>query len=264
MNIELYGSLGDTVAITGTIREFKKQYPNEIVTIKSRYPEVFENNPNFNSGIENNGIRVPIPLAPFDYIGNYVYAYGKWLGIKIYNSEPEIFLTDDEKNKFKNKNVIVIDSWAGWTSRRWHLDNFYKLINLLKQEDPNLIIVECGSKVVDYNGVTRNYYLDNVDIFYDSLSVRDQAALIYSSKLVIGNDSGLGHLAAAVGTKQIIIYTVNWYSRAYKTTYPVFSMNRDCSQYEHGCTEVCPFEISCINKDVTPQDIIQVYRSIKF
>jgi len=260
MIIRMFGSLGDEIALTGLVREYRKQYPDETLIVTNKFPEIFTNNPHLGIRKNNNHKEVYIPTSPFLNIGNYTYAYGKYLGIKIYDSSPEIFLSNEELEMFPgNQNIIAIDTWAGWPSRRWDFNNFVELVERIKEYDPKVQIVEVGKTVPDCTGQVRNKRLLDAHIIYlDVLSLRQTAALLRSCKLFIGNDSGLSHLAAAVGTNQITIYSVPWYDRSYRTTYPVFNLKRNCEK----CESICPKGTSCIN-EITPSDIIEVLKTVE-
>jgi ADP-heptose:LPS heptosyltransferase len=259
MKVRIWGSLGDEVALTGTVRELKKQFPDEIVRIENKFPEIFQNNPNINVGRIDSPYDITIPLSPDDYIGNYVRAYCKVLGIKCFDDSPELFLTDEESKMFPKQNTIAFDTWAGWPSRKWKFENFVKLIDLLHDYDKSIKVIEVGKTVPDCFGKTRTQRLPNVDgCFLDILNVRGTASLLSKCKLFIGNDAGLFHLAAAVKTPQIVIFSKSFYSRSYRKTYYVDNLQRNCKI----CDSECLKEVFCLD-GISPKDVLEVYKVFK-
>ena len=103
--------------------------------------------------------------------------------------------------------------------------------------------------------------MPNVDESYlDKLTIRETSSVIKSCKLYIGNDSGLFHLSAAVGTKHVIIFINSKLSvlRRYRTTYPLANINNciiESSNIEH-CSK-CDQCSNAIN-DIKPEDVINI------
>lgn len=249
--------LGDEIAATGVIRELKFQYPDEIIHIENRYPEIYYNNPHVNVG----KIDSPYFIEIHNQHGNLVYNYAKCLGIKIFNSEPEMFLTNEESVKYiQPYNTVAIDTRAGWLIKKWNHDNFVKLVNLL--HDLKFRVIEVGKTL--YSSVQK---LPNVDDSYlDKLTIRETASVIKSCRLYIGNDSGLSHMSAAVGTKHITIYSKSSLAvnLRYRTTYPLVNINNNCiiepSNVEHWSK--CDQCSNAMN-DIKPEDVIHVINQNK-
>jgi ADP-heptose:LPS heptosyltransferase len=250
MVVGMWGSLGDEVALTGIIRELKRIFPDEYISVINKFPELFYNNPHVNSGKNYSLLKLLIPTSPCkeEYI-NRVQSYANFIEIPtpIENTEPEIFLTQDEINLFSKQsyNVYAIDPWAGWPSRRWNIKNYIQLTDLIKQYDPTSKVIEVGKSTKDCFGNIRNVSIPNVDQSYvDKLSVRETASLLKSCKLFVGGDSGLFHLSASVGTKHIVLYTIPHYRKAYKDSLILYNRDYACSDI---CLEMCPKSKSCID-----------------
>jgi ADP-heptose:LPS heptosyltransferase len=87
--------------------------------------------------------------------------------------------------------------------------------------------------------------------------------MIANCDLFIGNDSGLSHLAAAVGTPLIVL----WGAANLEMARPKALPERCLILYEEmPCREFCP-EILCINrveveclKKIQPKDVIEAAR----
>ena len=261
MIIGMWGSLGDEVALTGFIRELKKLYPHEYISVLNKFSELFYNNPHINNGSIFSTYSQRIPTSPHKELnGNFVRCYGKFFhNIPISNADPEVFLTEEEISKYPKPpyNIYAFDTWAGWPSRRLSFEKFIKLVDMIKQYDPSSKVIEVGKSTKDCFGKIRDTYLPNVDESYvDKLPLRETAALLKSCKLFIGNDSGLFHLSAAVGTKQILLIGVPWYKRAYSNTIPVPN-TKGCDI----CFEKCIRQRQCIDY-IEPEDVMNLIRRV--
>lgn len=111
----------------------------------------------------------------------------------------------------KNSPVIAIGPAANWRAKTWRAEHFIELINRLRSADgyfPNAHIAiiaapperEQVQAVLD--AMPRDYLIDLVGT-QDLLTI---AACISRSSIYIGNDSGLMHMAAAVGTPTIGLF----------------------------------------------------------
>ena len=76
-------------------------------------------------------------------------------------------------------------------------------------------------------------------------TVKDVVALIEASSLLIGTDSGIAHIAAAVGTPSIVLYGSSdprvWVSEAAECQVPLYVEGLDClfCQRKECATHVC-------------------------
>ena len=237
MWIVLKSGLGDEVAVTGLVREVKREFPNEVIHVDIGRADLLEGNPYIGYGREQKRPTVVLtPLHPEnERAGNLIVSYARQCGVGVVDSTPEIFLRDSEiehgkkllaltstPKAMKPRAVIAFDTWATWPSRRWPLERFQSLVGMLREL--GFFTVELGKNVNDERGDFPSLRLPVDRDLFGNLSVRETAAVLASCDLFVGNDSGLMHLAAAVGTPQVAFFSVkSWYSRAYWNTTPLFS-----------------------------------------
>ncbi|MCK9424622.1 MAG: hypothetical protein M0Q21_01130 [Ignavibacteriaceae bacterium] len=123
----------------------------------------------------------------------------------------------DGRGKFLNKcnnletlrlidrlgDYLVVAPLAADPKRTWGKDNY---ITLIKKFSEHLNIAVIGSKH-EKKELNELFTFNNnkVSVFAGSLSLNDIAFLIYKSKLFVGNDSGLTHLALCTKTPIIAI-----------------------------------------------------------
>ena len=129
---------------------------------------------------------------------------------------PRIWLTDTLLNKadqiLANKGtVIAIAPAANWRAKTWRPIYFIELIQKLRATDglfPNATIALLAAP---HERASIQSIIDSIpsDFFIDLIGTEDlltTAACIKRCALFIGNDSGLMHLSAAVGTPTVGLF----------------------------------------------------------
>lgn len=128
------------------------------------------------------------------------------------------FITENKSQKQKailnnygiSKKFIIIVPSASFVEKRWHEENFEKLIlKLLKEKefDQYQFVLVAGP---NDNFCRRYDYLsaDNPNRFFNlqgKTSIEETLLLVKKSEFVVGNDTGIPHFAESVGTPAIII-----------------------------------------------------------
>ncbi len=264
--------LGDTVALLPVLEEWRRQNPDEIFECSDRWQdEVFLGHPALEQGtLHTRSIWVFNAMAPPVYPGNMSEFYASQQELKLYDPTPRMYISGEEQLQAQesiykqppalpSNLLIAVDPWAGWPTRRWPWRGFENLVSILEAD--GFAVMEVGAK--------SDRTSDNSDAperlpasknFYDQLSVRETAAVLSYCDLYIGNDSGLAHVAAAVGIPQVVIYgVVPWYQRAYWNTTPVISRLR-CGG---GCGVTCGESVSETSSCLGAITVGEVYRRFK-
>jgi ADP-heptose:LPS heptosyltransferase len=96
--------------------------------------------------------------------------------------------------------------FGGRGSKRWPLEHFLALVNQLARDPHLLVVLFWGPEEWRLTREIRDAIPPNV-IQMPLMPLRDFAAALQRCRLFIGTDSGPLHLAAAVGTTTIGIYT---------------------------------------------------------
>lgn len=224
------GGLGDELGVTPLVREVRRRLPLERITLEGfKHMEIFENNPYLVGGVEESGRVLALSNTIHTNEPSIPRKFAKQAGFSLQDDTPEVHLTDAEKAKGWNVNgwsrTVSIDTWSNDVSRRWPLGRFQKLADLLKQNGWTVFEVgrHGGPALERIRGSALN-----------KMKIRETAAFIRRTTLYVGNDSGLFHLAAAVGTPQVAIFSISpWRFRAYWNTTAMGGPN-GC-----GCGRVC-------------------------
>mgnify|MGYP001160758705 FL=1 len=113
-----------------------------------------------------------------------------------------------EKNITKNFDYFVIFPGGNWKPKIWSPANYNKLIKTIILNNNNIKFILVGSnkeESIYFNEVTKD--IDNskiINLF--GYSITQTAAYMKRSTMLIGNDSGLTHLASASKLKSIVLF----------------------------------------------------------
>lgn len=139
----------------------------------------------------------------------------RYLGIDTNDPSEHITLLDEEVQEAKklleqagitqNDLVIGIHPGAGKIGNRWDVSNFARTANLLQQKFNAKIIINCGANeqlLIDSMVVQLKFE----PIILEKLNLRQLASLVSCYDLFLCNDTGVLHVAAAVGTPLVVIF----------------------------------------------------------
>jgi ADP-heptose:LPS heptosyltransferase len=248
--------IGDEIAITAVVREYRRAWPDEKIMIDTpRKRDVFANNPHLLGGTKDKNPTVYLNqiFQPHEMIGPMPISYGLQARVPMLDVTPELWFTERELGDASNlllaagldlnKYTVAIDVWAKWPSRRWPLPRWADVTK--RCLEAGWQVVELGKTDYDDEGncLTKTQHPPSTLSLHDQLSLRQTMAVMACMHLYLGNDSGLLHMAAACGVPAVGIYGPKpWYSRVYKTTYPVYAPMRCpvvcsniCTQPAHPC-----------------------------
>lgn len=110
-----------------------------------------------------------------------------------YNINPEIPLA-------------IIAPGAGWAAKEWADDNFCQLGTKLINSGYRLALIDSPDKRERLRNIAAKLPQQQTAIVAEP-SLDNALAIIAGCSVFIGNDSGLGHIAAAMGRKTISIFT---------------------------------------------------------
>ncbi|HIE10714.1 MAG TPA: hypothetical protein EYP62_03815 [Kiritimatiellae bacterium] len=100
--------------------------------------------------------------------------------------------------------AVAIHPGSGSLQKNWNLDNFISLRTALRERlhlDSFFVLGEADGRIRDALAARRD-----APPVVDGLPLTDTAALLGASRAFIGNDSGITHVAAALGLPTIAIF----------------------------------------------------------
>lgn len=183
-------------------------------------PFVFDKEQVLRKNLEATGARAIVHYDPFPppgeslHITDYFIKFLDVLGIPHANKIPKIFLHNEDilfGNDFirdkigdSNKMLIAIHPGSGSRQKCWPAERFSELILRMRKEMYAQILIISGP--ADYEIVEKLRVKVKDFIHVDQLPLPNLAAIIKRCNIFIGNDSGITHLAAAVGVHTIAIF----------------------------------------------------------
>jgi len=103
------------------------------------------------------------------------------------------------------KRLVVIQPGSGGTSKCWHLDNFLAIAKELGSEGIDVIFL-LGPAELDRFSDAAIKNISSVARYLSDLSLAQVLGLLSCADVFVGNDSGITHLAAALGVRTLAVF----------------------------------------------------------
>jgi ADP-heptose:LPS heptosyltransferase len=104
-------------------------------------------------------------------------------------------------NNGVSKNFIAFVPFARGKGKNWSIDNYHKLIGLIKNKFIDMQIVVLGAKF-DFGEIQSNEVID----LCGKTSIEELSGILSKSKAVVGADTGPMHLSAILNVPSIFIF----------------------------------------------------------
>lgn len=108
-------------------------------------------------------------------------------------------ITDDDM-------IVGFGPGSKWFTKQWGTENYRELARLLLKQYQCKIICFGGNGEFDLGSRIEEQNRDKIKNFIGKLTLRESAAVLKRTALVIANDNGFMHLAAATGTPVVAIF----------------------------------------------------------
>ncbi len=112
-----------------------------------------------------------------------------------------------------NRNVVVIQPGSGGGGKSWGLDNYCYIAETLKAKDVEVAWLLGPAEIDVYSKKTLKRLKEISGCIFD-LSLIEVLQLLSCCNYFIGNDSGITHLASALGVKTLAVFGASnsvWY-----------------------------------------------------
>jgi len=181
--------------------------------------------------------------------------FGK-LGIKAEGrseARKALFSQKREPQNADPDSYVVLAPGGSSPLRRWPWERFTELANQLA-ERTGMRIILCGNR--DDREMLERIAgkMTKTPTIETDLPIQSVAELIKRARLVVGNESGLLHIAASVGTPSVVILGGGHFSRYFPYgSARIVNHKLDC--YE--CNWKCPFpEVYCLTR-ITVEEVMR-------
>ena len=158
-------------------------------------------------------------------------------------------------------NPIVVAPFANSDIRDWPLDHFQALIGQLIEARPEPIhVVGAPGQAIRARDLVRPFDSDRVIDDCGRLTWPALNALIRGAACVIGNNSGIAHLAALAGVPTICIFggahqRGEW--RPIGANVVTLTRALACSPCGFHDAAACPFGVACLGQ-ISPETVFDV------
>jgi ADP-heptose:LPS heptosyltransferase len=177
---------------------------------------------------------------------------------------PDAFAVSSRRRFRLRPHTVALHSGCkpGWGFKRWH--GFAELATHL----PRAVVIGTAADLeADGACFPRLKWPPHVRILAGRLSLPDTAALLRQCELLVSNDSGMFHLAAAVGARSLGIFGPTVPQREAMVSPNVFTITKglDCEpqcrrEWPAGRT-ACDRQIECL-RALTPAEVLESLRCI--
>jgi ADP-heptose:LPS heptosyltransferase len=159
----------------------------------------------------------PPPPPPKIHVADFALSLVTRLGASPPPVAPRLRLTDDELALAQPffaahhidpsmECIIVVHPGSGSESKRWPIANFAALIEMLETQPRLRTIIVAGYAEAGVAAKLLSLIHTTTPPVADNWPLLPTAALIAQAMVFVGNDSGLTHLAAALGRPTIAIF----------------------------------------------------------
>lgn len=200
-----------------------------------------------------------------------VAEFCRQFGLPVQTEHPRLTIDPAELHRarawLREKNLdpemlIIIHPGPSWPVREWPLEKWTELVAGLRRRGFTSIAQLGVGRYADFGKVVVAAIPGAVSLV-DELSLEQACAVISLAKLHIGIDSGLLHIAAAVGTPGVGIFGMTSPQTRFSQNYiRSFVVSRvECQGCYHRLPRVdwitgCPNDIKCM-KEISPEEVLQ-------
>lgn len=144
-------------------------------------------------------------------VERYLECLSSWGGESPFSDGPRVWLTDIEKSQARSKlsvgsrQLVGLAPGAKWTAKRWPERKFAQLAQALAGEGVGVVVAGSEEERPLIERIVRGAGRSDL-VKALSGGLRELAAAFSACQAAVCNDSGLMHLAAAVGTPALGIF----------------------------------------------------------
>lgn len=195
--VEICWRLGDEIMAIPIYEALRKAYAPCRITVLCMHPELLEGNPYVDS------------VNPPDVVDRYILLrsdaraipriahYARLAGVPTPAARPSLYYSDWPTPVLDAANgpIVALSPGASWSTKRWPQERWRALARLFADSGHTVVELGRGDERI---GVGTS--------LVDKTSVRDAACVLRAACLMVCCDSGLMHLALAVGTPVVALF----------------------------------------------------------
>ena len=163
------------------------------------------------------------------------------------------------QKKRKHEKIIAIAPGAGRATKRWLPERFAEVGSYFGKNRNQIVLVGGQDDIEICNKVAQEMVSPPLN-FAGKLSLQQTAAVLEKSDILITNDTGVMHMAAALEKKVVAIFgptTHHFGFLPFRTSAIVVETSVPCRPCSYHGTEKCPRDHFKCMKDIHSTDVIQ-------
>lgn len=192
-------------------------------------------------------------LRLLDFLG--VPRCGEALEFPLHEEDHEALQTIPQVRRLQPGTYVCIHPGASVAARRWRLDGFAAVADALAQAGLKIVLTGSLAEADLADAVSRQMNAPAVNLA-GRTSLGSLAALFSGARLVVCNDTGVSHLAAALRVPSVVIVLssdpVRW-APADQHRHRVVAYPVSCRPCGHA---ICPIDFAC-SKGITTKAVTQ-------
>ncbi len=210
--------LGDALFMTAAAREIRRRNSSIRIVVRTHWPSLFINNPDLSRIFPirepfippENGVPIIYedPWPPLER-RHVLEIICRRLGLEghieirtYYSPKEEERRLASEMRPWNGRPLVVVHPFSGFFAARtkqWHFANWKRFLEIIP---PEIETIRFGNQDEPATPTERYRHRDIL-----GADLRIVAALLESADAFVGQDSGLAHLATALGVPAIVIFT---------------------------------------------------------
>ncbi|MHC4132878.1 MAG: glycosyltransferase family 9 protein [Planctomycetota bacterium] len=103
--------------------------------------------------------------------------------------------------------LVLIHPGSGALKKCWHVDNYVEIAQVLMEQGLEVVFL-LGPAEMEKFGKERLSKIKKVGKCLSELNLTDVLEVLCCTEIYVGNDSGISHLAGALGLKSVVIFGV--------------------------------------------------------
>ncbi|MCP4649527.1 MAG: lipopolysaccharide heptosyltransferase II [PVC group bacterium] len=206
---------------------------------------------------------IPAPdqqMHKIDYFLNLL----KNCGIKTDDRKCDFFISSEDEEKAQalleskglkdGEKTVLINPGGNWLLKRWPVEYFAKLANILNEKQKVKIIIAGAKKDYDLAKEIADKMIREPIIVTGQTNLPELAAVMKRAACVVSADSGPMHIASAFGVNTVAVFGPT----AADLTGPIGNAKTVILQKDIGCEIPC-YQLSCVDnkcmKAVSPEEV---------
>lgn len=129
----------------------------------------------------------------------------RWPSLQLKDAHAEVLRLLERQGIAASDALIAIHPWTSNPLKQWPVDRYHALIRRIRQSLPVKVVVIGGKDEQPQAQALLREDLPAINLT-GQLTLKQLAALLQRSRLLVSNDSGPVHLAAAVNTRTLVLF----------------------------------------------------------